>query len=86
MTIQRKNSWIAAVPATFITIAALTYILNAQIGFGLSLDTAYIGGAIITGLAIISFFWGLSRKFSADENGKKPIILDDGLGKAPAQQ
>lgn len=86
LAIQRKNFWIAAVPATFITMATFTYILNAQIGFGLSMNTAYIGGAIITVVIIVAFFLALNRKLAADENGQKQIILDDGLGNAPVQQ
>ncbi|MFK2824572.1 carbon starvation CstA family protein [Bacillus sp. B190/17] len=81
LALQRKNFWIAAIPAAFITMATFTYILNAQIGFGLSMNAAYIGAAIITGIIVIGFFWGLKRKFAAAESGKKPIVLDDGLGK-----
>ncbi|AQQ52510.1 carbon starvation CstA family protein [Planococcus lenghuensis] len=86
LAIQKKNFWIAAVPATFITMATFTYILNAQIGFGLPLDIAYIGGTVITAVIIIAFFWGLNRKLAADSNGQKQIILDDGLDSTPIQQ
>lgn len=81
LALQRKNFWIAAVPAAFITMATFTYILNAQIGFGLSLNTSYIGAAVITAVIIVGFFAGLKKKLAAAESGKKPIVLDDGLGK-----
>ncbi|WP_144511752.1 carbon starvation protein A [Bacillus sp. FJAT-22090] len=80
LALQKKNFWIAAIPATFITMATLTYIFNAPIGFGLSMQTSYIAAIIGTVIIIIGFFWGLKRKLDAAENGFKPIILDDGLG------
>ncbi|MGB2992137.1 MAG: carbon starvation CstA family protein [Paenisporosarcina sp.] len=54
--IAKKNYWIAMIPAVFITMATMTYIINAPIGFGLSLNAAYVGAAIITIIIILLFF------------------------------
>nr|WP_242035168.1 carbon starvation CstA family protein [Mesobacillus harenae] len=54
--IAKKNYWIAAVPGIFMTMATTTYILNAPIGFGLSLNVAYIGAAIATVAVTVIFF------------------------------
>lgn len=82
LALQKKNYWIAAIPAAFITMTTFTYILNAQIGFGLSMNLSYIIAGAITAIIIGSFFIGLKVKLDAAKNGKRPIILDDGLGKA----
>ena len=79
LALQKKNFWIAAIPATFITMATFTYIFNAQIGFNLSMKTSYIAAIVVTVIIIIGFFWGLKRKLDAAEGGFKPIVLDDGL-------
>lgn len=85
LALQKKNFWIAAIPATFITMATLTYIFNAQIGFRLSMQTSYIAAIVVTVIIIIAFFWGLKRKLDAAESGFKPIVLDDGLGTQPTK-
>ncbi|MFC6037915.1 carbon starvation protein A [Paenisporosarcina macmurdoensis] len=54
--IAKKNYWIAIIPAIFITMATMTYIINAPIGFGLSLNAAYVGATIITIVIIVLFF------------------------------
>jgi carbon starvation protein CstA len=59
--IAKKNYWIAMIPGTFMTMATTTYILNAPIGFGLSLNIAYIGAAIITA-AIVILFYNAAKK------------------------
>lgn len=81
LALQKKNYWIAAVPATFITMTTFTYILNAQIGFKLPLTTAYIVAAIITIIIVLSFFIGLRRKLNAAEAGLKTLTFEDDLGK-----
>ncbi|MCK1997690.1 carbon starvation protein A [Psychrobacillus psychrodurans] len=85
LALQKKNFWIAAIPATFITMATFTYIFNAKIGFNLSMQTSYIAAIVVTVIIIIGFFWGLKRKLEAAESGFKPIVLDDGLGTQPAK-
>lgn len=63
--IAKKNYWIAMIPAVFITMATMTYIINAPIGFGLSLNAAYVGAAIIT-IIIILLFFKAAKKNRAD--------------------
>lgn len=54
--IAKKNYYIALVPGTFMLVMVITYILNAQIGFGLSMNTSWIGGLIGTGVLVVMFF------------------------------
>lgn len=51
-----KNYWIAAIPACFITMTTFTYILNAKIGFNLSLNTSYVIGLIGTSIVVLLFY------------------------------
>lgn len=50
-----KKHWIASIPASFITMVVFTYILNAQIGLSLSMQTSYIIASIGT-LGVIGAF------------------------------
>lgn len=59
--VARKNYWIAAVPAMFMTMATMTYILNAGIGFGLSLKYAYAGASIISIVITAAFFYAAAK-------------------------
>ncbi|GGD01176.1 hypothetical protein GCM10007216_34840 [Thalassobacillus devorans] len=59
--LSKRNYWIAAVPATFITMATFTYIVNAPIGFGLPLEISYVIAGIIT-VAIVTAFFLSARK------------------------
>lgn len=63
--IAKKNYWIAMIPAVFITMATMTYIINAPIGFGLSLNAAYVGATIVT-IIIIVLFFKAAKKNRAD--------------------
>lgn len=54
--IAKKNYYIALVPGTFMLVMVITYILNAQIGFGLSMNTSWIGGLIGTVVLVVMFF------------------------------
>lgn len=54
--IARKNYWVALVPGSFMLVMVITYILNAQIGFGLSMNTSWIGGFIGSAVLIALFF------------------------------
>lgn len=54
--VARKNYFIALIPGTFILLMVITYILNAKIGFGLSMQTSWIGGFIGTALILVLFF------------------------------
>lgn len=57
MLVKGKNYWMSLVPALFITDMVLVYILNAAIGFNLSLSISHIGGIILTVAFTIWFFW-----------------------------
>ncbi|MFZ3591145.1 carbon starvation protein A [Bacillus sp. DJP31] len=59
--IAKKQYWIAMIPAIFMTMTVFTYILNAQIGFGLSMTISYIAAAIIT-VAIVAIFFKAAIK------------------------
>ncbi|WP_077329002.1 carbon starvation CstA family protein [Virgibacillus siamensis] len=76
LLLAKKNYWISFIPATFITMATMSYILYAEIGFGLQIKTANIAAAVITVIVIGLFY------FSAQKQLKKNIILDDGMDKA----
>lgn len=54
--IARKNYWISLVPGTFMLLMVITYILNAKIGFGLSMNSSWIGGLIGTIVLVVLFF------------------------------
>lgn len=76
--LQRKNFWIAAVPAVFITATTFTYILNAEIGFRLPMPWAYAGAAAITAAIVVLFARALQLKLKQSDKGET-ISLDDGL-------
>jgi carbon starvation protein CstA len=63
--VAKKNYWIAMIPGIFMTMVTATYILNAPIGFGLSLNTSYIGASIAT-IAIIILFYNAARRARAN--------------------
>ncbi|UOQ91749.1 carbon starvation protein A [Halobacillus shinanisalinarum] len=74
--LARKNYWIAAIPATFITMATFTYILNAPIGFGLALNLSYVIAAVITVIIVTAFFVAARRRLIQN------IPLEDDLKSA----
>lgn len=59
--LSRKNYWIAAIPATFMTMATFSYILNADIGFNLPMNVSYIVAALIT-VGIVAAFFNHARR------------------------
>ncbi len=59
--LSRKNYWIAAVPATFMTMATFSYILNADIGFNLPMNISYVVAAFIT-VGIVAAFFNHARR------------------------
>ncbi|KIL52079.1 carbon starvation CstA family protein [Jeotgalibacillus soli] len=81
LALQRKNHWIAVVPAVFITMVTFTYILNAEIGFRLPILYSYIGGALITMVIIVTYFVAVRRRLEASEAGIRPIHVDDDFEK-----
>lgn len=54
--IAKKNYWISLIPGTFMLVMVITYILNAQIGFGLPMNIAWIGGLIGATILVVLFF------------------------------
>lgn len=71
--IAKKNYWIAMIPGIFMTMATFTYILNAQIGFGLSMNISYVAASIITAATIVIFFMAATK---ARQNG---VQLDEDI-------
>ncbi|WP_191559719.1 carbon starvation protein A [Metabacillus idriensis] len=69
--IAKKNYWIAMIPGIFMTMVTVTYILNAPIGFGLSMNISYIGATIAT-IAVTVIFFIAAKKARANN-----IPLDD---------
>lgn len=70
LLVKGKQFWIPLIPALFITYMVFIYILNAKIGFNLSLNASYIGGIILTAIFVLWFF----KK--AKENKKNQIQTD----------
>ena len=62
--IAKKNYWIAMIPGIFMTTAVTSYILNAQIGFGLSLTISNISALIVTA-GITALFFSAAKKARA---------------------
>ncbi|WP_246946132.1 carbon starvation protein A [Bacillus pinisoli] len=71
--IAKKNYWIPMIPGVFMTMTTFTYILNAQIGFGLSLNISYIIAAVTT-VAVIVIFFNAAKKARANN-----IPLEDSI-------
>ncbi|CAM3876702.1 hypothetical protein BAQ48_01905 [Bacillus luti] len=46
--IKGKPYVVFLIPAIFMTLMTVIYILNAKIGFKISLNTSYVVGAVIT--------------------------------------
>lgn len=63
--IGKKNYFIPLIPGTFMLVMVITYILNAQIGFGLSMTTSWIGGLVGAAVIVVMFFRG-ARKARAN--------------------
>src|SRR5690625_6893119 len=71
LLVKGKKYWISLIPALFITDMVLVYILNAKIGFNLSINVFHIGGIIFTFIFILWFFiLGRENK----ENRIKPYL------------
>ncbi len=58
-----KLHWICTVPAVFMTAVCATFIMQAQIGFGLAMDVSTYGGIAIAILAFVAFMakYGMSK-------------------------
>ncbi|WP_394190856.1 carbon starvation protein A [Paenisporosarcina quisquiliarum] len=64
--IAKKNYWVALIPGTFMLYTTMTYILNAQIGFRLPMNVAYIGASVIT-IALVALFFVAANKARTDQ-------------------
>lgn len=82
LAIQRKNHWIAVVPAVFITFTIFGYIFNAEIGFNLAMQSALMMAALATGLIAVGYARIVNTRRKAADAGE-PLRLDDGLGDVP---
>ncbi|QPC45759.1 carbon starvation protein A [Mangrovibacillus cuniculi] len=76
--LQKKNHYIASIPATFMTMVCVTYILNAPIGFGLSMSVSFIGATVVTVLFVALFAKSMWKTHQTDVL----FDVDDSLGKA----
>ncbi|MGR3762784.1 carbon starvation CstA family protein [Rossellomorea sp. NS-SX7] len=65
LALQKKPHWVASVPAVFMTMVTFTYILNAPIGFGLSMGVSYAGATIGTVAVVLAFIFGLRKRLNA---------------------
>ncbi|MDF1507289.1 carbon starvation CstA family protein [Robertmurraya sp. DFI.2.37] len=54
--IAKKNYFIPLIPGAFMLVMVITYILNAQIGFRMSVSASWIGGFIGTAILMVLFF------------------------------
>ncbi|HDR6311246.1 TPA: carbon starvation protein A [Bacillus cereus] len=54
--IKGKQYVVSLIPAIFMTLMTVVYILNAKIGFNIPLNTSYIVGAVITVILTAVFF------------------------------
>lgn len=75
LLLAKKNFWVAAVPATFMTWNIFVYILSQKIGFGLNLTLSYYLGAVLTLIWIAYFIYQYKKvtvgvKFELDH----PIV------------
>lgn len=77
--VARKNFWVALIPGAMMLYTTTVYILNAQIGFRLSMNASYIVGAVISAVLVIIFFKAAQRARAA----KLPLEVDvSGFNKA----
>ncbi len=73
LLLAKKNFWVAAVPATFMTWNIFVYILSQKIGFGLDLTLSYYLGAGLTLLWVAYFIYQYKKvtsevKFELDHH------------------
>jgi carbon starvation protein CstA len=65
LALQKKPHWVASIPAVFMTMVTFTYILNAPIGFGLSMGVSYAGATIGTVAVVLAFIFSLKKQLNA---------------------
>lgn len=64
LLIAKKNFWVAAIPAVFMTWNIFVYILSQKIGLGLDLNMSYVIGFVLTAIWIAYFIYQY-RKMTA---------------------
>lgn len=65
--LKHKNHWIATIPAAFMTSMCFVYIIyEPNMGFGQSLTTSYIVGAVLTLVVTTIFFIAAFKKRGTD--------------------
>ena len=64
LLIAKKNFWVAAIPAVFMTWNIFTYILSQKIGLGLDLNLSYILAFVFT-ILWIGYFTYQYKKITA---------------------
>src|SRR5690625_3622684 len=68
--VKGKNYIVSLIPAIFISYMVFVYILNAQIGFQLNLNTSFILGIFLTIILTFMFF------VKAKSNKQDKIVTD----------
>lgn len=77
--IARKNYWVALLPGAFMLYTTTVYILNAKIGFQLSMNVSYVIAAFISAV-LVGLFFAAARKARAAD---MPLEVDiSGHGQA----
>ncbi|MGG0717435.1 carbon starvation CstA family protein [Robertmurraya massiliosenegalensis] len=71
--IAKKNYYIPLIPGAFMLVMVITYILNAQIGFRMSMNASWIGGFIGAAILIVLFF------ITAKKNRESNIALEEDI-------
>lgn len=71
--IAKKNYWISLIPGSFMLVMVITYILNAQIGFRMSMTTSWIGGFVGSAILLVLFF------STAKKNRANNLPLDEDI-------
>lgn len=59
--VAKKNYWVSLIPGIFMLVMVITYILNAKIGFGLSMNISWMGG-IIGAVVLVALFFKAAKK------------------------
>lgn len=82
LLIAKKNFWVAAIPAVFMTWNIFTYILSQKIGFGLDLNLSYILGFILTLMWIGYFAYQYKKRTSGVQFELDYVIKQPGKFRA----
>ncbi len=67
LLMAKKNFWVAAIPAVFMTWNIFTYILSQPIGLGLDLTLSYVIAFILTVLWVLYFGYQYKKITAGEE-------------------